>query len=137
MPNPIRQAFAGIPKTVNEALVKPTQDEASKMMETGATNLFGTTPTPAKTPQQQQAEAAKKAEDQKKVQNILRYFDSLKANAAQYKQQQDTLKTQKQQEELAKQQEIRQFEIQKKQKQQERVEVFRAQRKSEIKVKGG
>ena len=78
-----------------------------------------------------------KAEDQRKIQNILRYFDTLKANAASYKQSQDVKNQQQRQEELAQEQENKQKDFQKTQKKQQAVEVYRAQRKSEIKVKGG
>jgi hypothetical protein len=139
MPNPFRQVVASIPKTMGEAVVKPTVDEAGKMVETGVSSVFGTTNTQTqqKNPQQMQAENQRKADEEKKRQNILRYFDALKANAQVYKSQQDFQKTQTQQEQIAQEQKIKQFEIQKNQKKQQQVDVYRAQRKSEIKVKGG
>lgn len=131
MPNPVKTAADAARKDIGEALVKPTIDEAGRWAQTAGQAVFGSGPTP-----DPQKEAQRKADEEYRKQNILRYFEALKANAASHSQQKQT-EQQKKQEETADQQKIQRFEIQKKQKQQQAVEVFRAQRKAEIKVKGG
>lgn len=133
MPNPVKQVVTNIPKTFGEAVVKPAVDETVNIVNEIPNSIFGYPSQSA--PKDPQAEAKKKDEDEKKRQNILRYFEALKANAASYKQQQDFLAQQKKQVEIEEKQKVRQFDIQAKQKSDE--SVFRAQRKAEIKVKGG
>lgn len=134
MPNPFKP-IANLPKDVSESVLKPAVSEVGKMVKEGVQGVFGQTATA--TPADPQVEAKRKAEEEKRRQNILRYFEALKANAQAYKQQQDYLKQQKKQEEIAEEQKVRQFQIEQKQKRQQSVEVFRAQRKAEIKIKGG
>lgn len=132
MPNPIKP-IAQIPKDVGEAVGKPAIDEAMTVINEIPAQLFGySTQTPPKNPQE---DAKRKADEERRKQNILRYFETLKANAAGYKQQQDVLKQERIQKEMEERQKVRQFDIQAKQKRDET--VFRAQRKAEIKVKGG
>ena len=135
MPNPIKP-IANLPKDVGEAVGQPLIDETGTIVDEALNSILGQQPTPPP-PKNPQQEAQKKAEDQRKIQNILRYFDTLKSNAASYKQSQDVKNQQERQEELAEEQENKQKDFQKTQKKQQAVEVYRAQRKSEIKVKGG
>ncbi len=134
MPNPVKQTFTNIPKDVGEAVVKPVVDEAVNLVNEIPAVIFGYS-NQKKSTSNPQVDAQKKADDERKRQNILRYFEALKANSTAYKQQQDFQKTQKQQEEIEEKQKVRQFDIQAKQKKDET--VYRAQRKAEIKIKGG
>lgn len=133
MPNSIKP-ITQIPKDIGEAVVKPVVNETLSVLNDIPATIFGTS-TQQSAPKDPQAEQQKKVEEEKRRQNILRYFESLKSNAQAYKQQQDFQKQQKTQEEVEEKQKVRQFDIQAKQKRDET--VFRSQRRAEIKVKGG
>src|SRR5581483_9296452 len=127
MPN-LGKPIAQLPKDMGEAVVKPAVDEAMNVLNDIPATIFGGT-TAQKPPPNPAVEAQKKADDEKRRQNILRYFETLKANAAAYQQQKNFTEQQKKQAELAEEQKVRQFDIQAKQKKDET--VFRAQRKTE------
>ena len=136
MPNPIKQSVANLPKDISEAVIKPVVDEAARMAEMGAQPFFGSSSSQQLDPQ---AEVKRKEEEAKKRNNILRFFDALKSQTESYKQHEQFLKNQKKQEEVAEEQRVKQFEIQKKQKEQEgqKIDLFRAQRKRELQKLGG
>src|SRR5579872_1526086 len=118
MPN-LTKPIAQIPKDVGEAVVKPAVDEAMKVLNDIPAAIFGTpnqrvsSPTPINPSQQ--------ADEEKRKQNIIAYFNALKANATAYKQQEDFIKQQRTQKALAEEQKVRQFDIQAKQKRDETV----------------
>lgn len=140
MPGGPRQAIANIPKTFTESVVSPIVDQFGQAVEQGVNGVLGTPikngtqvnqpPKPvAQNPQQ-------RSDEERRRQNILKYFDTLKANAQAYKQQQGENLQEKRQKEIEEKQKIQQFQFVE-QKKKQRTDVYRAQRKAEIKVKGG
>lgn len=103
----------GAIKTANEALVKPVQDEVGKMVEEGVQSVIGT-------PVQQldpQAEAKKRAEEEKKRRHILQFFDRFRTDKQALDQAQ-IMKRQAEQtthQEEAQKYQVKQFEISKRQ----------------------
>lgn len=144
MPGKVGQIASGIPKTFTENMVKPAGDQLAEAVEQGVSDTFGFSPLPAK-PQPQKPPSqnpAQKADEERRKQNILRYFDTLKVNASDYKKKQEEALQMNKQKELEEKQKVHQLQaqkelIQKRQQQTQATHMFRAQRKGEIKIKTG
>jgi hypothetical protein len=138
MPGP--KIMANIPKTFEQGVAKPAMNHVNESFKDLGESIFGNAPTPQNQQNQQQTaqqSQARQAVDAQRKQNLMRYFDSLKMNSQIYRQKQESALNIKRQKETDEQNRIRQFQFEKKQKQQQNVSVFRGQRKTEIKVKGG
>jgi hypothetical protein len=111
------------------------KDEAGKMIETATSSLFGATD-PAQIAKDQQGEAKKKSEDQKKIVNIKNFLNQMAQDEQRHRQLKQEEQEKKQAEEQEQQQEKQEEEMVKQKKDQsfEQQHIQAEQSKAERKL---
>lgn len=120
---------------IPQAVFKPVQDEIGKMLETGVQSVQSQTLDPQKQALKDQEDAKKKADVERRKQNIIKFINQSKQQEQQFTQQRKVEQQEKTQEEQAEKQdkEVKQFEIVKKREQTINEDVRAKQAKAEIK----
>lgn len=111
MPGTIRNSA----NSIGEAVVNPVKDEVGLALEQGVSSIMGTNLKPT----DPKEEAKKKADDQKKRQNILRFLNQFNTDKQRYevlKQQEEQRKQAEEQQKTQEKMKIKQLQIVKKQK---------------------